>query len=265
MPKDALDEVAWSSDMKVIVTNRQNAFRVSTAGIRRLTAWLLRFAVGGASSPAKSFNTIEIILTDDAGIVAVNQAVFGRAAITDVISQVYAPLPGEQGRMGELVVNVALAARAGARRAGGPDRELALYLAHGCDHPGGARDATAAGRAAMLRRERGWLDAAGGPACWTECFAEHFGERCDEAGGVRRRGLPWFCQRAGHAAGSGRELAGAPAVTRWPPANIRQRWSGRGFLVLRNCEKRLDLCVLRSMWRPTSHIRSEVMADKTGW
>ena len=37
------------------------------------------------------------------------------------------------------------------------DRELALYLAHGCDHLTGADDATPAGRARMRRRELGWL------------------------------------------------------------------------------------------------------------
>jgi len=46
------------------------------------------------------------------------------------------------------------------RRAGGPDRELALYLAHGCDHLAGADDATPRQRAAMRRRELRWLRAA---------------------------------------------------------------------------------------------------------
>ena len=158
--------------MKIAVNNRQTQHRLSRLRIRRLAAWLLRPAVAGAAnpaantsccggaSPAHEWNALEIILTDDAGMVAVNQAAFGRKASTDVISQAYAPLPNEPGGAGEVIVNVALAAREGARRAGGPDRELALYLAHGCDHLGGASDATAAGRAAMRRRERGWLAAA---------------------------------------------------------------------------------------------------------
>ena len=140
--------------MKVRVSNQQQGRRVSTTRLRRLAAWLARQAAG------QSFSSLEILLTDDAGIVAANRAVFGKDYVTDVISLAYSPLPGEAGGAGELIINVALAAREGARRAGGPGRELALYLAHGCDHLAGADDATPRQRAAMRRRELCWLRAA---------------------------------------------------------------------------------------------------------
>jgi len=146
--------------MSITVTNQQQGCRVSPARVQRLMVWLARQA-------GLRLGSLEILLTDDVGIGAANRAVFGRDYVTDVISLAYPPLPGEQGGAGELIINIALAAREGARRAGGPGRELALYLAHGCDHLAGADDATPRQRAAMRRRELRWLRAAarGGLLC----------------------------------------------------------------------------------------------------
>jgi rRNA maturation RNase YbeY len=140
--------------MKIRVTKQAKAIHVHVARLQRLAAWLLRQASG------RNWSALEILLTDDAGSVAANGAVFGRDYVTDVISLTYLPQPGEQGGVGELIINVELAVREGARRAGGPERELALYLAHGCDHLAGADDATPRQRRAMRRRERRWLRAA---------------------------------------------------------------------------------------------------------
>jgi rRNA maturation RNase YbeY len=78
---------------------------------------------------------------------------------TDVITQRYTPIPGESaGLIGELFVNVERAHQAAPRRTGwSPDHELALYLAHGCDHLTGADDTTPRERARMRRRELAWL------------------------------------------------------------------------------------------------------------
>ena len=140
--------------MKVIITIQQKMFGINTPRVRLLALWLARQA------GLQNFSTLEILLTDDAGSVMANGAVFGRDYVTDVISLAYAPLPGEVGGAGELIINVELAAHEGARRLGGLDRELALYLAHGCDHLAGADDATPRDRAAMRRRELRWLRAA---------------------------------------------------------------------------------------------------------
>lgn len=97
-----------------------------------------------------------MILTDDAGMTEYNRACFSRNGPTDVISLAYEPLPGETGRSAEILVNVERAAQVGPRH-GGADRELALYLAHGCQHLAGANDDTPARRRRMRRTETRWL------------------------------------------------------------------------------------------------------------
>jgi len=107
--------------------------------------------------PECRWTHVTLILTDDAGIRTINAGVFARAAVTDVITCRYAPIPGlGEGMEGELVVNLDRAV-ALARRNWPASRELALYIAHGCDHLAGADDATSAGAARMRRRELRWL------------------------------------------------------------------------------------------------------------
>ncbi len=100
---------------------------------------------------------VTVILVDDEGIRAINRAVFGRDAVTDVIACRYRPVPGDPpGETGEIVVNVAQALRGGHR--GWPaGREFALYLAHGCDHLAGQDDRTETERRRMRRRELHWV------------------------------------------------------------------------------------------------------------
>ncbi len=163
------------SNVRIVVENRQTQYRLSRLRIRRLAAWLMG-QVPPTQTPANlRWHELGVLLTDDAGMVAANRAVFERAAVTDVISLTYPSLPGERGGTGELLINVALAVRAGARRAGGPDRELALYLAHGCNHLGGANDATPRARAAMRRRELGWLRQAAARGLLAGLFSKRWG------------------------------------------------------------------------------------------
>ena len=53
-------------------------------------------------------------------------------------------------------MNISQAHRLG-RRYGGPAHELALYIAHGCDHLAGEDDTTPAQRQRMRKRELRWL------------------------------------------------------------------------------------------------------------
>ena len=140
--------------MKITLTKLSRKCRVNLKRLRCVAHWLARAA------GLENFSSLDILLTDDDGIVAANRAVFGRDYITDVISLSYPPMPGELGSAGELIINVDLAKREGAHRAGGPDRELALYLAHGCDHLAGNDDTMPTQRASMRRRELRWLRAA---------------------------------------------------------------------------------------------------------
>ena len=107
--------------------------------------------------PELARGAVTLILTGDDGIRCINAGVFGRDSVTDVITCSYDPVPGvEPDAEAELVVNVQRAvARA---RPGWPaSRELALYIAHGCDHLTGADDATPDAAARMRRRELRWL------------------------------------------------------------------------------------------------------------
>lgn len=144
--------------MRVSICNRQRIFSVDVAEVKRMVAALAELAQKHAPDSAP-WREVTVHLLDDAGSASVNSAVMGHDGATDVITQRYEPIPGEDaGLVGELFVNVQCAQRAAPRRAGwSPDKEFALYLAHGCDHLTGADDHLPGQRAAMRRRELAWL------------------------------------------------------------------------------------------------------------
>jgi len=114
-------------------------------------------------APERRWSELVVALTDDDGIRSVNARHLGSAEVTDVISFCYDPVPGEQaGLTGEIVIN-AQRARVRGARSGRWDatRELALYVAHGCDHLADERDSDVAERKRMRRRELRWLREAG--------------------------------------------------------------------------------------------------------
>ncbi len=112
-------------------------------------------------SPSREFAALSVILTDHRGMEPVHEACFGRHATTDVVSLAYDPVPPEHKALtGEVVVNVQMAWEQ--RHRGSASLELALYIAHGCDHLGGADDDTPERRKGMLEREREWLESAAG-------------------------------------------------------------------------------------------------------
>lgn len=105
-----------------------------------------------------SWGDITVVLTDNAGITDINRQVFNRATSTDVIALRYAPLPGvETHATAELFINVERACQYPRRRGWNVAKELALYIAHGCDHLAGAIDDTDTQRKRMRRRELRWL------------------------------------------------------------------------------------------------------------
>ena len=106
-------------------------------------------------SGPKAWDEVTVVLLDDATIAPANARVFGRDRPTDVITQAYRPPPGRTAWTGEILVNVERATTLPR-----PSAELALYIAHGCDHLCGGRDGSPAARARMLRREKRWLRAA---------------------------------------------------------------------------------------------------------
>jgi ssRNA-specific RNase YbeY (16S rRNA maturation enzyme) len=131
-------------------------------------------ARAGARRRMAAWGVVSVVLVDDGGIGRINRACFGRSGATDVISLTYAPVPGEtDGGAAEIIVNVQRAQEEGGRhwrqadRAGCSPRpprrrvaaclELALYLAHGCDHLTGATDDTPVLRRRMRQRELRWV------------------------------------------------------------------------------------------------------------
>ena len=143
--------------MQISIENRQRKFRVDRAVLRQVVAKLATLAA--ASRGARPWRELTVILTDDAGMVPLNLRIMRHTGSTDVITQRYEPLPGEpDGMIGEVLVNVERAWQVGSRRRGwSAARELALYIAHGCDHLNDEDDATPAGRQRMRRRELRWL------------------------------------------------------------------------------------------------------------
>jgi rRNA maturation RNase YbeY len=119
---------------------------------------LIRFLMERArqADPDRHWIELDVLFTDNESIRPYKQASFGMDEVTDVISMTYAPSPVIPGWSGELIVNAERAREFGPRF-GGAARELALYLAHGCDHLTGGEDDTPAQRRTMRRRELRWL------------------------------------------------------------------------------------------------------------
>ncbi len=98
------------------------------------------------------------MLTDDTHITEINATVFARKKSTDVIALRYDPIPGIETRTtAELFINVQRAMQCHHRQGWTPSKELALYIAHGCDHLSGGLDDTETQRKQMRRRELRWL------------------------------------------------------------------------------------------------------------
>ncbi|MDP6849203.1 MAG: rRNA maturation RNase YbeY [Kiritimatiellia bacterium] len=151
--------------MRIQVTNNQKTAHPRIQSIRKLTEYLINTASN--LLPNRQWGDISIVLVDNAGMEPFNRKLFEKTGTTDVVSLCYEPVPGENAAWaGDIVVNVELAVEMGRKlvRPGvswGPERELALYIAHGCDHFMGEDDADEKGRARMRRRELRWVDGAG--------------------------------------------------------------------------------------------------------
>jgi rRNA maturation RNase YbeY len=144
--------------MHIEIANRQKRLRICLSALRQVVAALA--AKGAGCRGAAPWLELTVILTDDAGMASWNQRVMQHAGSTDVITQRYEPMPGEPpGVRGELLVNVERAWQVaeGARQGWSANLELALYIAHGCDHLNDAEDTTPAGRRQMRQRELRWL------------------------------------------------------------------------------------------------------------
>ena len=126
----------------------------------QLKAAAALFAEKSSSRIGVPFRAVTVILQDDAFSAEVHEAINGAKGPTDVITQRYDAMPGEEeGVYGELYVNVDQALRVAPERRGwSPAKELLLYVAHGMDHLSGADDLNPRDYDRMRRRELRWLN-----------------------------------------------------------------------------------------------------------
>ncbi len=148
--------------IEINISNRQRKYKVDMVELRRLA---MVFAEAAQRREAgEEWLELEITLLSDRGIAPINLTYLGHEGSTDVITQRYDSMPGEPcGVRGELFINVEQAwgvAASEGRSGWSAGHELALYLAHGCDHLSGAEDLTARGRRVMRQRELRWVAAA---------------------------------------------------------------------------------------------------------
>lgn len=147
--------------MNISIINRQRRLRFNRRRLITLASFFMEKA--SAMNTRKSWVECSIVIVGEKEMIRINKQVLNHAGTTDVITLAYPTSPGEQpsGWRGELIVNIDEAQNM-ARQLGHPLlNELALYIAHGCQHLGGADDATPRERAAMSRRQLQWLKLAG--------------------------------------------------------------------------------------------------------
>jgi len=120
---------------------------------------LLRFLMDQACQldPDRRWAEVSLTVLDDPAITQLKGQWFDRFVTTDVITFTSPPVVKSSGWTGEILVNAPQAVREGGRRKTGVQFELALYIAHGCDHLMDQSDRTAAGRKRMRQRECEWL------------------------------------------------------------------------------------------------------------
>jgi len=125
---------------------------------KALVHWLVQRSRRHYPDGRVPWHDITVLLVGHKAMIGAHRAVFGKSGSTDVISMVYAPLPGiDDSGTAELLVNVERAQEEGRKGRRGsswsPTHELALYLAHGINHLTGADDATPCDRRKMRARD----------------------------------------------------------------------------------------------------------------
>ncbi len=129
---------------------------ITRSALKRAAAY---FAARSSARIGREFREVSVILQDDAESADVHQAINGAEGATDVVTQPYDPMPGEdEGVYGELYVNCQRALEAAPKRKGwSAAKELLLYVAHGMDHLSGADDLSSPDYSRMRRRELEWI------------------------------------------------------------------------------------------------------------
>jgi len=173
--------------MQINIENYEYAESIDETALTDLIRQLAALAQAQSRTPLP-WQELTVHILSDRTIAPVHVAVNGVEGTTDVITQRYDPFPGEpEGLIGEIFVNMECVVREGVRgqesvvrRQGAgersqesgekisemnpesgagwsADRELALYIAHGCDHLNDNEDLSEEGYLTMRSRELSWL------------------------------------------------------------------------------------------------------------
>jgi len=138
--------------MNIELLNHQVLYDVHEQNIREYSEWIMSKVQ--QLNPAITWLELSLVLQDDT-IRKLNNEWFQKDTVTDVISFAYTEPPAT----GEVIVNMQQAKEEGELRES-PDRELALYIAHGCHHLMGAEDDTPERKKNMLKLENAWVEEA---------------------------------------------------------------------------------------------------------
>jgi len=141
--------------MKIEIANRQDALPLDRKTIRSLCRQIL--------ADHQREEGVSICVVDDAEMQALNARYLGRDEPTDVLAFPLADdfAPPEEPFLGEVVVSAQRALDEAHRRKVAPERELALYVAHGLLHLLGYDDHTPADQRRMQRAQNTALRRAG--------------------------------------------------------------------------------------------------------
>lgn len=142
--------------MKIAINNRQKRLTIN----KKAAGCLISFLMQKASRllPERKWDEISVVIADNALMSAVNTEFMNDSSPTDVLSFALPPMPGEPDLFsGEVFVNAEIALEIGGGNAAKTAHELALYIAHGCDHIMDQDDRTASERKTMRSRELRWL------------------------------------------------------------------------------------------------------------
>ena len=115
--------VATSSDVEVVVLNRQRRQRIDVPRLRRV--------LRGAARPLRAKGEVALVLAGDGLLRRLNREFRGRDKATDVLSF---PGPGGEEGLGDVVISVPTAARNARRQGHSVLRELDVLALHGLLH-----------------------------------------------------------------------------------------------------------------------------------
>lgn len=142
--------------MKIAINNRQKRLKINKKAASSLISFLMQKA--SRLLPEREWAEISMVTADNALMSSVNTEFMNDSSPTDVLSFTLPPMPGEPDLFsGEIFVNAEIAADAGGTERDKTAHELALYIAHGCDHLMDQDDGTASERKTMRTRELRWL------------------------------------------------------------------------------------------------------------